>query len=161
MATKKFKFSKETKQALLNNAINQLRQKGQKIQEQIETFYLAEVDAFYSEYDPEVYKRHSYSDLPDSGLGRTYSPILEEKKTSQEFTYRVGIEISTTRMHDDYSVTPEQVLNSYLAGYHGLPPYEDKRTGLMHYPPMISELRPIEDTWYFIDNVLLKNIDSL
>ncbi len=159
MAKKLFQLSDKQKESIINNAVVQMRQKSQHIQEQIENYYLAEVDAFYAEYTPSEYVRHNYSDIYDSGLGRTCKPILEERRTGDKITFESGIEIDTSRMHRDYHGTPEQVLNSFMNGYHGLPPYKDMKTGATVYPPMISDLRPVEDTWNFVDKVLLQNMD--
>ena len=156
---KKVKLSKNLQEQILDKAIIQLRAKSQELQQQIENYYLAEVDAFYQEYSPMVYNRHSYADIYESGLGRTCNPVLIEKYTSKQVTFESGIEINTSRMHNDYNGTSTDVLNSFLAGYHGLPPYKDLKTGNMVYPPMISDLKPVEDTWYFVDKVLLKNMN--
>lgn len=89
--------------------------------------YVSILQQFYTEYEPEYYYRHKidYSDsgIMDTGLGRTFEKYY---KNSHDKIFSGGIWIDTHRhdgsgrdMYDDYRGTQEQVLNSFMLGYHG------------------------------------------
>lgn len=98
--------------------------------------YQTVIQQFYSEYEPQVYKRHH--DRPEyagteRGLDRTYEAITSDSPTWFARKSEVlssggvtngnrfgGIRISTDRMYTDYVGTQQEVLDSFLEGFHGL-----------------------------------------
>lgn len=79
---------------------------------------------FYREYKPErerdgrIYIRHHERGFKDHGLSRTFKRYY---KNPHNTIYYGGIEICADKMYDDYSDSKEDVLNSFLDGYHGHP----------------------------------------
>lgn len=88
-----------------------------KISDEMANEYQYVIDRFYSEYDPEYYVRHSERGMRP-GLEKTYKKYYKNPHNS---IYYGGIEISPDRMYDDYRDSKEDVLNSFLNGYHGRP----------------------------------------
>lgn len=69
------------------------------------------IGIFYSEYEPQYYKRHI--------KGGMYKTFTKHYKNSHGSVYSGGIIISSDKMYDDYRGTKENVLGSFLEGYHG------------------------------------------
>ena len=88
-----------------------------KISDEMAEEYQYVIDRFYSEYDPEYYIRHSERGMKP-GLNKTFKKYY---KNPHNTIYYGGIEISADRMYDDYRDSKEDVLNSFLNGYHGRP----------------------------------------
>lgn len=91
------------------------------------------IDKFYSEYDPEYYARHSERGMRP-GLNKTFKRVY---KNPHNTIYYGGIEIDSERMYDDYRDSKEDVLNSFLEGYHGRPSAGVK-SSLLPYKYMIQ-----------------------
>ena len=73
------------------------------------------IDRFYSEYNPEHYVRHADRGMKP-GLQKTFRKYY---KNPHNTIYYGGIEISSDDMYDDYHDSKEDVLSSFLSGYHG------------------------------------------
>lgn len=73
------------------------------------------IDRFYSEYNPEHYKRHADRGMKP-GLIKTFKKYY---KNPHNTIYYGGIEITSDNMYDDYRDSKEKVLSSFLDGYHG------------------------------------------
>ena len=88
-----------------------------KISDEMAREYQYVIDKFYSEYDPEYYKRHSSRGMTP-GLNKTYKKYY---KNPHNTIYYGGIEITSDYMYDDYHDSKDAVLSSFLNGYHGRP----------------------------------------
>ena len=73
------------------------------------------IDRFYSEYDPEHYVRHADRGMKP-GLLKTFRKYY---KNPHNTIYYGGIEITSDGMYDDYRDSKDDVLASFLSGYHG------------------------------------------
>ena len=113
----KMNFLKDLKNDVSKFAHNFSSNLAHKISDEMAKEYQYVIDSFYSEYDPEYYVRHSARGMRP-GLEKTYKKYYTNKHNS---IYYGGIEISTDRMYDDYRDSKENVLNSFLNGYHGRP----------------------------------------
>lgn len=88
-----------------------------KISDEMAKEYLSIIERFYSEYQPQHYKRHATrGKIP--GLNKTFKKYY---KNPHNVIYRGGIEITSDKMYDDYHDSKEEVLESFLEGYHGRP----------------------------------------
>lgn len=88
-----------------------------KISDEMVEEYQYIIERFYSEYDPEYYVRHSQRGMAP-GLNRTFKKYY---KNPHNTIYYGGIEITSDKMYNDYRDSKEDVLNSFLNGYHGRP----------------------------------------
>ena len=86
-----------------------------KISDEMAQEYQYVIDKFYSEYDPEYYKRHSERGMRP-GLEKTFKKYYKNPHNS---IYYGGIEITSDAMYDDYHDPKNKVLGSFLDGYHG------------------------------------------
>ena len=124
MAVKsKFQLSQATKDELRKRAKEKARELAIEARERMTEEYLYVISNFYSEYEPKYYYRHFNNNydlhsLMKSGLGRTFEKYY---KNSHNSVFSGGICISTENMFTDYEGSPEDVLNSFLNGYHGHP----------------------------------------
>ena len=100
----------------------------------IEKRYCKLIYRFYTEYEPKRYYRHkdlfaksfsgSFSEIPKTGLGKTYSKYYKKYIGKGYVKYVGGIRIRPDGMYDDYG-TPPSLSNKYFAyeswmsGYHG------------------------------------------
>lgn len=82
-----------------------------KISDEMAQEYEYVIERFYGEYNPKYYKRHP-------GLNKTFKKYY---KNPHNTIYYGGIEITSDNMYNDYRDSKEDVLNSFLAGYHGRP----------------------------------------
>ena len=73
------------------------------------------IDRFYSEHDPKHYTRHADRGMTP-GLQKTFKKYY---KNPHNTIYYGGIEISSDYMYNDYHDSSEEVLSSFLSGYHG------------------------------------------
>lgn len=106
----------------LKNDVNMLRHSlssnlAHKISDEMAQEYQYVIDRFYSEYDPEYYKRHSERGMMP-GLNKT---LKKYYKNPHSTIYYGGIEITSDNMYDDYRDPKDVVLSSFLNGYHGRP----------------------------------------
>lgn len=85
------------------------------ISDKMEQEYQYVIERFYSEYQPESYKRHSERGY-EPGLNKTFKKYY---KNPHNTIYYGGIEIADDNMYDDYHDSPSSVLSSFLNGYHG------------------------------------------
>ena len=152
---KEFHFSDNVRKSLIDMSANAIRKRVIEATDEIEKFYLDEVDKFYNEYSPIEYQRHPFGDIKDSGMAKTYDKIYAEKKTKTQFMVYGGIALNTYHMYNDYSASlrynghNDWVLWSFTQGYHGLPtPYDTYR----------GKFRPIIDTKRFIKEKLGKEL---
>ena len=88
-----------------------------KISDEMAQEYQYVIDRFYSEYNPEHYKRHAERGIVP-GLNKTFKKYY---KNPHNTIYYGGIEITSDRMYDDYHDSKDVVLSSFLNGYHGRP----------------------------------------
>lgn len=88
-----------------------------KISDEMAEEYEYVIERFYGEYKPEHYKRHSDRGLVP-GLTKTYKKYY---KNPHNVIYYGGIEISSDKMYNDYHDSKDEVLESFLEGYHGRP----------------------------------------
>lgn len=88
-----------------------------KISDEMAQEYQYVIDRFYSEYNPEYYKRHSERGMKP-GLQKTFKKYY---KNPHNTIYYGGIEITSDNMYDDYHDSKDDVLGSFLNGYHGRP----------------------------------------
>ena len=86
-----------------------------KISDEMAQEYQYIIDRFYEEYNPEHYKRHSERGMTP-GLNKTFKKYY---KNPHNTIYYGGIEITSDRMYNDYHDSKEEVLGSFLDGYHG------------------------------------------
>ena len=86
-----------------------------KISDEMAKEYQYVIDRFYSEYDPEYYKRHADRGMRP-GLEKTFKKYYKNPHNS---IYYGGIEITSDNMYDDYRDSKDAVLSSFLNGYHG------------------------------------------
>lgn len=125
MAT--FTLSKEYKEKIKKEAQDRAKSLATEARDLMAKEYISIIQQFYTEYEPEYYYRHkiNYSDsgIMDTGLGRTFEKYYKE---SHSRYYSGGIWIDTVRhdgtnrnMFTDYSGTPEQVMNTFMLGFHG------------------------------------------
>ena len=148
---KEFSIDKNLKKKLKEAYIDELRERAKDCLKDLENFYLSEeVEQFYTEFTPQVYKRHPYNVIEESGMARTYRKIYEEYDEENFFAIRAGLYVNTDEMYKDYKGTPDQVLYSFTNGYHGLPLPTTTR----------SSLRPIEDSRNYIVDELSKKLDK-
>ena len=129
-----------------------------KISDEMAKEYQYVIDRFYSEYDPEYYVRHSKRGMRP-GLEKTYRKYYTNKHNS---IYYGGIEISPDRMYDDYRDSKEDVLSSFLSGYHGRPsagiessllPYKHM---LRFRDQLINALRDMDNKGYSTNPIISK-----
>lgn len=119
----RFKLSDEARRKYQKMAEEKARTLAIEARERMTEEYLNVISDFYSEYEPKYYWRHfnnnyEASSLKGSGLGRTFEKYY---KNSHGSVFIGGIEISTQNMYSDYHDSQEDVLNSFLEGYHGRP----------------------------------------
>ena len=88
-----------------------------KIADEMAEEYQYVIDRFYSEYTPEHYRRHSARGMTP-GLMKTFK---KHYKNPHNTIYYGGIEINSEDMYKDYHDSNEEVLSSFLSGYHGRP----------------------------------------
>lgn len=88
-----------------------------KISDDLAQEYQYVIDRFYGEYTPQYYRRHSSRGMKP-GLNKTFKKYY---KNPHNTIYYGGIEISSEKMYTDYRDSKEDVLNSFLNGYHGRP----------------------------------------
>ena len=88
-----------------------------KISDEMAQEYQYVIDRFYSEYNPEYYKRHADRGMVP-GLQKTFK---KHYKNPHNTIYYGGIEITSDNMYDDYHDSKDVVLSSFLNGYHGRP----------------------------------------
>lgn len=88
-----------------------------RISDELAQEYQYVIDRFYNEYEPLYYIRHSTKGM-QSGLSKTFKKYY---KNPHNTIYYGGIEITSKNMYDDYHDSKEDVLNSFLNGYHGRP----------------------------------------
>lgn len=88
-----------------------------KISDEMAQEYEYVIERFYSEYQPKYYKRHA-SRGKNPGLIKTFK---KRYKNPHNTIYYGGIEITSEKMYDDYHDSKEEVLESFLEGYHGRP----------------------------------------
>lgn len=86
-----------------------------KISDEMAQEYQYVIERFYAEYEPESYERHSERGYV-SGLTKTFKKYY---KNPHNTIYYGGIEIASDNMYDDYHDSPDDVLSSFLDGYHG------------------------------------------
>lgn len=129
--------------------------------DEIADFFQEEIDTFYREYDPILYVRHHDRGLPERGLDKTYTKVFKETSKGDVVRFTGGINVNTRNMYSDYSGTQEQVLYSFLAGYHGLPPFLEPRQNATQksIAPITaaqygSGVHPLKDTRNFMRYVL-------
>lgn len=120
--------------------------------EKMENEYLDIIDNFYMEYDPIEYVRHhERGTYPERGLEKTYEKVLKREEDGTKVTYKGGITISPNNMYDGYRGTHEQVLESFLSGFHGLPTwhgFENK------FPPIRSNIIPRREILNYYEKIL-------
>ena len=145
----------------------QMRKKLAEATNDLEDFYLKEVENFYSEYTPINYRdektthgywRHPFSAIEESGMARTYHKIHGEYELNEDkYIMYSGLALNTFRMYRDYVASTryghtDWVLWSFTQGYHGLPePY--------NYAPR-SNLRPIKDARKYIKDIILPGLNK-
>lgn len=88
-----------------------------KISDEMAQEYQYVIDRFYSEYNPEHYRRHADRGMRP-GLEKTFKKYY---KNPHNTIYYGGIEITSDNMYNDYHDSKEKVLSSFLNGYHGRP----------------------------------------
>lgn len=120
----KLKLSEETIKEIENKANSKAKNLAIEAREKMTSEYLSIIKQFYSEYEPEYYYRHfnnDYSDsgLMNSGLGHTFQKYYKNKKKYNNTRFSGGIWISANFMFTDYKGTPEQVLKTFMLGFHG------------------------------------------
>ena len=116
----------------------------------IRNFYKEKVFDGGATYIPEYYDRnfnHVFTDknIMISGLGHTFKS--RNYHTKNKTVYVGGIRISTDYMHDEgYNGTYEQVLYSFLNGWHGLPgeQYGGIPSQYMIYESMLDYKKELE-----------------
>lgn len=104
-----------------------------KISDEMADEYQYIIERFYGEYKPEHYKRHSARGLMP-GLNKTFKKYY---KNPHNVIYYGGIEIDSEKMYNDYHDSKDEVLDSFLAGYHGRES-EDIRSSLLPYQHMLN-----------------------
>ena len=129
--------------------------------DKISEFYQEEIDKFYREYNPEYYIRHHERGYSPRGMEKTFEEALENTSSGDTVPFKGGINVNTDSMYTDYSGTPEQVLFSFLNGYHGLPPLPTPRNLNTQFSiaPITREqygvgVHPLKDTREYIDKKL-------
>lgn len=96
------------------------------------------IQRFYEEYEPKVYERHEVLGM-ERGMLKTYRVVVGHYSSSfnshylqtsigtisnkqiSDGDYFGGIEFATNDMYSDYIQSQEEVLGSFLSGYHGHP----------------------------------------
>lgn len=104
-----------------------------KISDEMADEYQYIIERFYGEYKPEHYKRHSARGLMP-GLNKTFKKYY---KNPHNVIYYGGIEINSEKMYNDYHDSKDEVLDSFLAGYHGRPS-AGIESSLMPYQHMLN-----------------------
>lgn len=133
-------------------AENLLKGLAKETSENLENEYLDIIDNFYMEYDPEYYIRHKErGDYSERGMDRTYEKILEEKRGTEKDSFIGGIRITTKNMYDGYRGTHEQVLRSFLSGFHGLPTWHGLEK---QFPPIRSNIVPQRELLNYMEHEL-------
>lgn len=142
-------------------AIEICKECAKEAKDSISEFYQEEVDKFYQEYNPDYYVRHHERGFSRKGLDETFDEIFENTSSGNLVRFKGGININTNSMYTDYSGTPEQVLFSFLNGYHGLPPFPTPRKLNTQFSiaPITKEqygvgVHPLKDTREYIDKKL-------
>lgn len=144
-------ISKELKEKVLKQAREKARECALDARKLLTNEYMNMIRKFYSEpvFDggtsniPNYYDRYfnnNYSDksILISGLGHTFKPIYRNSHNKRFFG---GIHISPTFMtNENYRGTYEQVMYSFLYGWHGLPSeqYGGIKSQYLIYNHMIS-----------------------
>ena len=133
-----FRLSEETRKKLQKKAEEKAKELAIEARERMTEEYLFVISDFYREYEPKYYYRHfnnnhDMSSLKNSGLGRTFEKYY---KNSHSSVFTGGISISTDNMYTDYRDSQEDVLNSFLAGYHG-PSYMGIESSMQPYNHML------------------------
>lgn len=165
----KFKFSKSDIEKMEKFASQKCEELAKEAADEMEKFYLEEVSKFYRERvfngksKPAYYKRHHDRGFPEKGMERTYERIFKDNSKGGAVRFTGGININTDDMYTDYHGTQEQVLYSFLAGYHGLPVYmkggaHSARERNWYTANVMdgiqSKLHPLLDSAHFLDYVL-------
>lgn len=104
-----------------------------KISDEMAQEYQYVIERFYAEYEPESYERHSARGLMP-GLNKTFKKYY---KNPHNVIYYGGIEIDSEKMYNDYHDSKDEVLDSFLAGYHGRPS-AGIESSLMPYQHMLN-----------------------
>ena len=163
-------FSKKQIELIEKKAREKCENRAKEAADAMETFYKQEVSKFYDEYSPFYYVRHHERGKTERGLDLPMKKVIEEKSDGNLTVYTGGIVLSPYGMYKDYSGTREQVLYSFLAGYHGLPPfirpYELNNGEIFHqgvHPITSSQYNslgthPLKETRYFFENVLVPKL---
>lgn len=86
-----------------------------KISDEMAQEYQYVIERFYGEYTPKYYKRHSERGMV-AGMFKTFK---KHYKNAHNTIYYGGIEISSEKMYNDYHDSKDEVLGSFLDGYHG------------------------------------------
>lgn len=115
---KRIVLSKSAKAKLERAAKKDAKELATECRDRLEEKYEEIIDRFYSEYSPEIYRRHETYGMV-RGMKKTFKPFLKK----DEVSYKGGIVISEKDMYHDkiYRGKTYQVLYSFLAGFHGLP----------------------------------------
>ena len=134
MATK-IKLSKSAQARMEREARKKCKELAKETKDRLEEKYNEIIDTFYAEYpNPSEYVRNVYRG-GTPGLEKTY----RTKFGRTAISFEGGIIISTDDMYEGglrgkeiytfagYEGTQEQVLFSFLSGYHGLPPFSAPR----------------------------------
>lgn len=104
-----------------------------KISEEMAKEYQYVINRFYTEYTPHYYKRHASRGMVP-GLMKTFKKYYKNPHSS---IYYGGIEINSDDMYKDYRDSREQVLESFLEGYHGRPS-EGIESSILPYKHMLA-----------------------
>ncbi len=88
-----------------------------KAQDELIKEYRYVINHFYNEYSPKVYKRHASRGMMP-GYELSYKKFWQNSHGALNVVYG-GIEISSDNMYSDYDYSAEDVLQSFLDGYHG------------------------------------------
>ena len=143
-----FKISKETIDMFKRALIQRADLKAQNYTKQIAAFYLDEVNKFYNEYSPILYKRHPYSNIANSGMAKTFNMIMKRSFQHNRYIVYGGISLHTYNMYSDYRGQKDWVLYTFTQGIHGLPGHMDA-WGYYH-PAIQGHVKPLKDTKEFI-----------
>lgn len=130
-------FNEKWIEGIKKSAQQKLEKDVDKAVNKLSLFYLEQVQKFYAEYSPILYKRHPSSSVLDSGLGlRTFTPIKRSFWKGDVLYVLGGISLNTYKMYPSFSYDEETnigyrgrndwVLYTFSQGIHGLPDYKDK-----------------------------------
>lgn len=111
----------EAKNKIAQTAMDICKEYAKEVEEEMDAFFREEISNFYNDpryrnRPPRQYVRHHEKGYPEPGLNKTYEKVFKEHENS----YEGGIRISTDEMYTTgYRGSTEQVLDSFLKGYHG------------------------------------------